>query len=279
VLLGATVLGYRTVFVYDLRPGECPAIAPRPLEGAIPRGARLSVMSYNIEGHAALVRAEHLREIARVILARRPDVVTLQEVHRHTWQSRFHDQAAELAALTGMQASFGPSLHALGGEFGNAVLTRGRVVSARVVPLPSFGEPRSMLATTVDLGGNRIDVYVAHLAAWGAANHRVRALQVRCLAAHLRAGHRPFVLGGDLNTTPEAPDLSELAEGGFARLCGVASEPTHAILDRRLDYIYADPRFSVVDAAVLRTGPSDHWPIAATLAWQGTARHERTQAR
>jgi endonuclease/exonuclease/phosphatase family metal-dependent hydrolase len=93
---------------------------------------------------------------------------------------------------------------------------------------------------------------------------------MRCLAEHLRVSRRPFVLCGDLNATPEAPEIAELAEANFARFCGIASEPTHALLSRRLDYIYADPRFAVVDAAVLRSGPSDHWPIATTLVWEGT---------
>jgi endonuclease/exonuclease/phosphatase family metal-dependent hydrolase len=173
-----------------------------------------------------------------------------------------------------MQVSYGPSFHALGGEFGNAVLTRGHVVAARVVPLPSFGEPRSLLETTVELRGTRVLVYVTHLAAWGSANHRIRTRQVECLAAHLRATRRPFVLCGDLNAAPQAPELAGLETGGFAQLCGLASEPTHALLSRRLDYIYADPRFSVVDAVVLHTGPSDHWPIAATLSWEDTHARE-----
>jgi endonuclease/exonuclease/phosphatase family metal-dependent hydrolase len=227
------------------------------------------VVSYNIEGHAALVRADHLAEIARVIRERRPDLVALQEVHRGTWQARFRDQAAELARLTGMEIVYGPSFRALGGEFGNAVLTRGRVVASRVLPLPSLGEPRSLLNATIELRGTRFEVYVTHLAAWGALNHRIRERQVRCLADHLRSSPLPFVLCGDLNAVPGASELETLAQGRLVQLCGFASEPTHALLGRRLDYIYADPRFRVVDAAVLRTGPSDHWPIAATLAWRG----------
>ena len=269
-LVVAAGIAYRVLFLYELRPRACATPIPgSALAEEIPPGTRLSVMSYNIEGHAALLRPGHLREIARVILARRPDVVALQEVHRHTWQSRFRDQAAELATLTGMEISYGPSFRALGGELGNALLTRGHVVAARVVPLPSFGEPRSLLATTVELRGTRFEVYVAHLAAWGSANNRIRAREVRCLAEHLRASRRPFVLCGDLNTTPDALELRELVKGGVAQLCGVASEPTYALLTRRLDYIYADRRFSVLDAFVLHTGPSDHWPIAATLVWGG----------
>jgi len=262
------VVAYRTIFVYQLVAEPCP---PPPARAAVSEtlapGTRLSVLSYNIEGHAALVSGGHLTAIAQLILERHPDVVALQEVHRGTWQARFRDQAAELARLTGMDLLYGPSFRSLGGEFGNALLTRGKVTDSRVVPLPSFGEPRSLLDATVEIEGSRFEVFVTHLAAWGSFNRRIRARQVECLGEHLRRSPRPFVLCGDLNATPGAVDLHELAQGGFAQLCGLASEPTHAFLGRRLDYIYADPRFAVLDAAVLRAGPSDHWPIVATLEW------------
>jgi endonuclease/exonuclease/phosphatase family metal-dependent hydrolase len=272
-LVVGIVISYRTIFVYQLLPRPCPAPERRPMSAEhLPPGMELTVLSYNIEGHAALVRSGHLAQIARLIVERGADVVALQEVHRGTWQARFRDQAAELGRLTGMEVLYGPSFRALGGEFGNAILTRGQVVASRVVALPSFGEPRSLLDATVEVRGGRFEMFVTHLAAWGSFNRRIRARQVACLGEHLRQSPRPFVLCGDLNAVPGSTDLAELAKGGFAQLCGLASEPTHSLLGRRLDYIYADPRFQVVDAAVLRDGPSDHWPIAATLAWPEAAR-------
>ena len=89
----------------------------------------------------------------------------------------------------------------------------------------------------------------------------------------MRSSGRPFVLSGDLNAVPGAVELAtldDLTRGGFAQVCGLTSEPTHALLGNRLDYIYADRRFTVLDAAVLHAGPSDHWPIVATLAWPET---------
>ncbi len=267
-LVVATIVGYRALFVYQLAPSGCPPVnAVREDSSAPPPGTRLTVLSYNIEGHAALVRGGHLTGVAQVIAARKPDVVALQEVHRGTWQARFRDQARELASATGMEIVYGPSFRSLGGEFGNALLTRGHITGSRVVSLPSFGEPRSLLEAEVEIEGARYSIFVTHLAAWGSFNRRTRQRQVSCLGDHLRASKRPFVLCGDLNAVPGAPDLELLESGGFARLCGLASEPTHTLLGRRLDYIFADPRFQVIDAAVLREGPSDHWPIAATLEW------------
>ena len=277
--IGFIALAYRVTFVYQLRPGRCDVV-PRPL-GAIaaasslpplppaaPIGAArrpLRVLSYNIEGHAALVRPGHLEEIARVIRELRPDVVALQEVHRGTWEARFHDQPAELHRLTGMAVRFGRSFSVLGGEFGNAILTRGTLRDVEVVPLPSFGEPRSLLRARVEVDGTELDFMVTHLAAWGGLNRRIRTTQASCLREQARAAGRRFILSGDFNATPASDELAALLDGGLVRPCGPPGEPTHSLLDQRIDYILAGPGWEVGRTAVARIGPSDHWPITAEL--------------
>jgi endonuclease/exonuclease/phosphatase family metal-dependent hydrolase len=266
----ALFAAYRAFFVYTVRSG-CPAATPMSAESA-PAGtpaALLKVLSYNIGGHTSLVRSGHLAAVAKLIADERPDVVGLQEVHRGTLQARFRDQAEELARATGMAVRFGPSFRALGGEFGNAVLVDGRVLAGEVLPLPSAGEPRSVLRASVEVRGFELDLFVTHLTAWGSLNRRMRTRQAACLVEQVRAGGRPYVLCGDLNATAEASELEALVGGDFVRLCGVAAEPTHSLLGRRLDYIFSDPRFEIVEAEVLRRGPSDHWPVSATLRWRG----------
>jgi endonuclease/exonuclease/phosphatase family metal-dependent hydrolase len=274
-------LAYRVLFVYTFVPVPCAipaapgvavsdaphAAAAAPARTAAGAPVELSVLSYNIGGHTALVRRRHVEEIARLIAELRPDVVGLQEVHRATWQARFRDQALEIARRTGMAVHFGPSFHALGGAFGNAVLVRGRVLAGEVLALPSFGEPRSLLRTTVEVDGFELDFYVTHLAAWGSLNRRIRAAQARCLVERVASSHRPFVLCGDLNVSPAAADLAGLMTSDAMRLCGAAGEPTHALLGRRIDYIFSHPGFDVLEAGVLRRGPSDHWPVIARLRW------------
>lgn len=277
-VVGLTALTYRVVFVYQFEPGRCalptPAVVAHPAHATqppvpgpdpTPAGRAIRVLSYNVEGHAALVRAGHLEEIARVIREQRPDVVGLQEVHRGTWQSRFRDQAAELGRRTDMTVHFGKSFGALGGEFGNAILTRGALRDAEVVLLPSFGEPRSLLRATVEVEGIEFDFMVTHLAAWGGVNRRIRTRQAHCLGEQARAAGRRFVLCGDFNAQPASAELAALLSGDLLRLCGVASEPTYPMLGQRIDYILAGAGWEVGPAAVLQVGPSDHWPIVADL--------------
>src|SRR6266568_301037 len=127
----------------------------------------LRVMTYNIKGHGALLKRTHVEQIAATIAEAKPDVAGVQEVHRRTWQSRFHDQPVELERLTGMQLVFGRAFGSERSEYGNAILTRGRIAEWHVEPLPGAGEPRTILAVTIDVGGTQLIAYVTHLSAWG----------------------------------------------------------------------------------------------------------------
>lgn len=247
----------------------------RPTPWAPPRPqAPVSVMSYNIQGHGALLGRRYLEGIARVIRRARPQVVGLQEVHRGTWAARFGDQVEILAELTGMEPSFGRSLSLRRGEYGNALLTRGRVVEEEVEILPGEAERRSILRSRIDLGGESdetIDVFVTHLAAWGRFGRSIRVRQAGFVADRLHAADRPFVLTGDLNAPPWAAELAPLVRHGRLRLCGEAagrSTATHRFLRQRIDYVFAGPQWHRVRARVLRAGPSDHFPVLATL-WRG----------
>lgn len=228
-------------------------------------------MSYNIQGHAALLSRRYLAGVARAIRHARPDVVGLQEVHRGTWASRFDDQVELLAEATGMEACFGRSLAYRTGEYGNALLTRGRPLEVEVRSLPGEAERRSLLRCRLELDGAPLEVFVTHLAAWGRLARNIRVRQARYIAAELAATDVPFVLTGDLNAPPGAPELAPLLGHRQLRLCGRPHEPTHRLMRQRLDYVFAGPSFGEVCSRVLRAGPSDHLPVLASLWREGPA--------
>ena len=277
---------YRYFTVYTVRSGEC---RPKPIDpdlrletrdaeglrvsyptrGRMPQQQRpLIVLSYNIEGHAELYRSNHIQRIAEVIKQYQPDIVGLQEVHRGTWQSRFRDQVAELQAVTGMHAYFGRSYENFGGQFGNALLTRGTIVSAIVHPLPSVGEPRTLIESVIDIDGARLNVYVTHLTTWGKFNRSNRREQLQCVAKHVASSRYPYLLLGDFNAPPEAPEVASFIAARPAMLCGREIGVTHHLMNERIDYIFADWGFDVRSARVFSIGPSDHWPITAELMWR-----------
>lgn len=224
----------------------------------------IKIMSYNIQGHAAARRPDHLPKLAEVIAAVKPDVVGLQEVHCRTRAGPVH-QAEVLASLTGMNVAFGRSCAMDGGDYGNAVLTRGTVKSSHVHPLPGSGEPRSVLQTDIAVNGNELTFFVTHLAAWGRLLRNARMRQVAELGDITARGSLPHVLVGDFNVPPGADEIRTLLSHGHLHVIGDAREATFPMTRQRLDYIFADPRWETLGTDVVRRGPSDHWGIVVEL--------------
>jgi endonuclease/exonuclease/phosphatase family metal-dependent hydrolase len=261
---------YRVFAVYTVRTEECP---PRPAvtfqeRASFPPQRRpLVVMTYNIAGHEEMIDGGHVRHIAEAIQRLRPDIVALQEVHRNTWQSRFRDQFAELESRTGLHGHFAPSYVSWGGGYGNAILTRGQVVQARVLPLPCLGEPRALLEATIRIDGATINVYATHLSSWGRLNSKVRAKQLRCLAREVRASRYPYILAGDFNAGPDSPEMAAFRRENVAQLASRASGPTFRHWNEQIDYIFADHGWQVRSSRAWPIETSDHLPVTAELMW------------
>lgn len=265
------VIAYRLAVVYTIRSVVCDvsqSAAPPPIPPRTnPAAPNLTVMSMNIQGHASLIRSDHIQQIAQAIVESKADIVGLQEIHRGTWQSRFKDHAQELARLTGMNIYFSRSASFLGGQYGNGVLTKGKIISGRRFDLTSVGEPRALVQATVELRGQKLNVFVSHLATWGTVNKKSRKAQLDCIAAHIRASKLPWVLMGDFNATPEAEEIQDFLQKSGAQFCSRDVGPTHRITRQQIDYVLADPGFDVVAARVLDLGPSDHSPVFVELSW------------
>ncbi|HEX7154033.1 MAG TPA: endonuclease/exonuclease/phosphatase family protein [Thermoanaerobaculia bacterium] len=224
----------------------------------------LKVMSYNIQGHAAARRSDHIPKLAEVIAAVGADVVGLQEVHCRTRASSAH-QGEQLAALTGMNLQFGRSCGMDGGDYGNAILTRGTVDHFFVYPLPGSGEPRSVLQADISVNGGKFSFFVTHLAAWGRLLKVARMRQIAELGDIIARGALPHVLVGDFNVPPAADEIRTLLSHGHLRNVGDTQEVTFPMTRQRLDYVFCDPRWEFVDSEVIRRGPSDHWPLVVRL--------------
>jgi endonuclease/exonuclease/phosphatase family metal-dependent hydrolase len=222
-------------------------------------------MSYNIKGHGTLFAPRHIEGIAEVIREARPDIAGLQEVHRGGWRARRQDQIGELERLTGMNVLFGRSFAKGAFTFGNALLTRGRIVDSAIATLPGRGEPRTLLRATVDLDGVELDAFVTHLAAWGRLGGTTRLAQAKAVAERVGQSDRPFVLMGDFNSTPTSGELEVFHHGNLMTSCFPEPIVTYRLTRQCLDYIFVQPGWQVRSARVLQQGPSDHWPLIAEL--------------
>lgn len=236
-----------------------------------PASSSFRFMSYNIQGHAAARRPDFLPKLAEVIAAVAPDVVGLQEVHCRTRAGPAH-QGEILASMTGLHLQFGRSCAMDSGDYGNAVLTRGTVMSAHVHPLPGSGEPRSLLQTDIAVDGHELSFFVTHLAAWGRLLRVARMQQIAHLGDIIARGSLPHVLVGDFNVQPGAEEIRTLLSHGHLRVAGDPKEATFPMTRQRLDYLFCDPRWEVVGSEVVRRGPSDHWPIVVELSLRTESR-------
>ena len=276
---------YRILFIFTARSGEC---RPRPVDPALrlltrdehgrlvsfpertgfpPQRRPLVVMTYNIAGHDELIDGDHVRHIAEAIQRLHPDLVALQEVHRKTWQSRFRDQVAEIESGTGLHGYFAPSYVRWGGEFGNAILTRGQIVQAEEHPLPCLGEPRALLETTIRIDGAMISFYATHLTTWGRLNAKIRGEQLGCLAREVRTSRYPYILAGDLNTGPSSPEMEAYLRENASQNATRAIGTTFPHWNEQIDYIFVDHGWQVRASRAWPIGTSDHLPVTAELMW------------
>ncbi len=169
---------------------------------------RLRVLTLNIWNRQGPWE-ERLRLIRAGIRRLDPDLVGLQEVLAHEGQS----QADAIREGLGYEGAFGLA-HDLGGgvHFGNAVLSRWPIASARAHALPAGDteEHRSILHAQITSPHGVIPFFVTHLS-WMLHHGVVREAQVAAIAEIVRGAAPisglPPVIVGDFNAEPEASEI------------------------------------------------------------------------
>ena len=261
---------------------------------------RLRILTLNIWNRSGPWE-QRLGLIREGIARLAPDLVGLQEVI----EAGGRTQADDIREGLGYEAAFGVA-HDLGGgvRFGNAVLSRWPIRSARPLPLPTgeTDEHRSLLFSEIDSPHGLLPFFVTHLN-WKLHHGAVREQQVVAIAGLVKqaapiAGLPP-VLVGDFNAEPDATEIRFLrglhAMGGastyFADCFGITGEgrgvtfdstrnpfaaPTHEP-PRRIDYVFVrgpdgDARGKplsarvVFDEVVDGVCATDHYGVVAEIS-------------
>lgn len=197
-----------------------PSITIPPLPTCLQPAAAapLRVVSFNIHGGRTHT-AYDIGPIVQEIRSWDADVVLLQEVHRFRRFSGFDDQPALLGTALGMTPVFGLTYtRAPEGpgrprrESGNLILSRLPVLDSGNQGLPNQPglEPRALLHVDVEVGDQRVRIYDTHLQ-FTAGD--IRLLQTRAIRDLVRAAPAgPFLIGGDLNTTPDSQAVKVLSK-------------------------------------------------------------------
>jgi endonuclease/exonuclease/phosphatase family metal-dependent hydrolase len=232
---------------------------------------RVRVLSYNIHHGEGIDSRLDLERIAGVIRSVDPDLVALQEVDRKAARSTGIDQPAELARLTGLEAVFGANIPLQGGDYGNAVLSRWRILKSANHRLPNVdaGEQRGLLEVHVESPRTKttIVLWATHF------DHRKddaeRVQSAEAVRARVRAQPDvPALLVGDLNDVPASRTLAALAADWTRANAEVVPTIPVARPARQIDYVLFRPadRWRSLEVRVLDEAvASDHRAIFALL--------------
>ena len=219
----------------------------------------LRVASYNVHGCIGTDGRRDAARIAAVIDETGCDTVGLQESDY---------ELDRIAAQTGMQAVPGLTLLRHDGHYGNALLTRRKVLAVRRLAFTCSGrEPRNALDVDLKVGGHTVRVIVTHLGLWPAERrHQVKELLK--LLKHTPIHERVVVLGDINEWLPLGRPLRWL-NGLFGHSIVERSFPSRWPL-LALDRAWVRPRHSLLALKAHRSPlavvASDHLPVKALVA-------------
>lgn len=229
------------------------------------------VMSYNIHHAEGIDGKLDVQRIAKLIIDARADIVGLQEVDRGTERIARRNLPAELAQLTGMTVHFEKNIPYQGGEYGNAVLTRFPIRSAKNTPLPMHGagEQRGAMQLVLAVHGRDLLFINTHLDQRRDETERLASVEMLKSIISV-AGGMPVIVCGDFNAVPESRPI-ETMRGILTDAWTVAGQGDGFTIPvrkpaKRIDYIFvSSATIAPQKIEVLHSEASDHLPLIAEL--------------
>ena len=237
----------------------------------------LRLMTWNAKTVQASERPGGLAAIEQEVVAKRPDVVVMQDANalRHRLEAMPGQPMFGLANVWGagqyLVASRYPLEGCEGREAGGLWIARCRVVAPVPFELVTvhLESPRAGLLAARREGIEGVDTWEANLA--------LRMAQSRALARVVFASPRPIVLAGDLNAAESSDVVQRLIAGGlrdafsaggrgYGYTYGHTLRPKFSFL--RIDHVLVSPEVAVSDCFVGTETASDHRPVIADLRFE-----------
>lgn len=235
----------------------------------------LTIMTYNIQSGRNLAQDRNIAHAVSAIRKENPDILSLNEVQHCTELCPDGKcQARAVAEILGYPYfRFGRAIDFMGGEYGNALLSRFPIQEAEIFPVPDLPkeeqdcwfESRSHLRCRLDLGGREILTLTCH---YGLSHGEIQNAVQETLRL---AGETelPLVFMGDLNEKPDSPLLAPLFSVFTDSAAGM-EEPGYTFPSDRprdkIDYLFHKNGFRTLKAWIPETTDSDHRPFCARLA-------------
>jgi endonuclease/exonuclease/phosphatase family metal-dependent hydrolase len=242
------------------------------------------VVTYNIHTCVGVDRRYDPSRIGAVLREIDADIACLQEVgarRRNDWQA---NQWSYLGEATGRRVIIGAAFRERRARFGNAILTRFPVLSARTIDLTVAGyEPRSAIDADILIGDQVIRVLATHFGLH-AAERRLQANRLMAALGEPAAANRrepdAVLLMGDLNEWRGRSGAIRSLDRRLGSSAAARTFPSWMPV-LALDRIYADGPAVLRDVLVYRSPlarlASDHLPLVGSLCW--AARDQRPRER
>ncbi len=224
------------------------------------------VASYNIHQGIGIDGRLDTGRIAGIIGEMGVDIVGLQEVKAPFGLERDTMQLDFLSEATGLRAIGGPTIERHDGFYGNALLTRCRIMEVRRFDLSySRRESRGLLDVELETGRGLLRVMVTHLGLLPAE----RRFQVRKLLRILEISPvQPAIVLGDLNEWFLLGRPARWLHRYFGRTPAPRTFPAFYPLFS-LDRILARPAKALMEVSVMKTPAtrvaSDHLPLLGRI--------------
>ncbi|MCC5575141.1 endonuclease/exonuclease/phosphatase family protein [Microtetraspora sp. AC03309] len=251
----ALILGLITgLFTWHPVPGQREAAQPE-----------FTLITYNIRMGFGLKGTLDLDRIADWARAQHPDVVLLSEVDRGWLLNGGHDDLARIAGGLGMRYYFAPAADPL---WGDALLTNLPVkeITSHALGRHDYPTGAQAQAIVLTVGGKEVGIVNSHLQA--PPGQAPEVAQIVWNLGRQNGTARPVLLAGDLNTTPDDPEMRVLSAAGLTDpLLALGNPPTSPADDpvKRIDHVLLTPGLRAVEARVPRVPFSDHLPIVVRL--------------
>jgi endonuclease/exonuclease/phosphatase family metal-dependent hydrolase len=230
----------------------------------------LHIASYNIHRCVGTDMRCDAARVAGVIRELDCDTVGLQEVESRAGPRTDSMQLEFLAHVTGMQGIAGSTIVRHTGTYGNALLTRRKILDVKQHNL-SFRrrEPRGALEVDIEVAGLPVSVFVMHLG----LRTGERRFQVRKVLEVLRRMpmEQPVIVLGDINEWLPLGRPLRWLHGLLGKPPWERSFPVWAPMFA-LDRVWVRPRGSLLKFGVHRSAlarrASDHFPVKAVVSPQ-----------
>ncbi len=236
----------------------------------------LKVMSYNIHHAEGTDGKIDLIRIAELIKSNNIDLVALQEVDKGVERTKGINIPDSLSKLTGMYYSFYKNINYQGGEYGNAILSRFKILADTNYHYKMIrnSEQRGLLITKVLINNDTLLFMNTHIDYRKDDTERLLNMeQLKQITTSLPK--YPIILCGDFNDTPNSNTIKSISEL-FTDVSTVNKLYTFSTdkPEIKIDYIfvrdnYNDPlikqKIFPISVKTVLSNASDHLPIIVEL--------------